>query len=97
MAKKKNKPEENLASPEQIQQVETYKDAEWVFQFDTEDPIVFAWSSGDSEEPGEVNIKLKSSSNSSIFFSSAGGNKTFRMYSRPISDETRKIRSSSKK
>ena len=97
MAKKKNKQEENLVAPAQIIGIETYKDAEWVFQFDTEEPIVFAWSSGDSEEPGEVNIKLKSASNSSIFFSSAGGNKTFRMYARPISEETRKMRSSSKK
>ena len=97
MAKKKNKQEENKVVSVQTQQIENYKEAEWVFQFDSEEPIVFAWSSGESEEPGEVNIKLKSSSNSSIFFSSAGGNKTFRMYARPISEETKKMRSSSKK
>jgi hypothetical protein len=72
--------------------IEEYKEAEWVFQFDTEEPIVFAWSDKDSSEPGEVTVTLKANSNSSITFMSADGNKILKAYARPISEETKKLR-----
>jgi hypothetical protein len=89
-----NQPEEILVTPKEVVQSENFKDAEWVFQFDNEEPIVFAWSN-DSGEAGEVNITLRANSNSSVLFSSASGDKIFRMYSRPITEETKKLRDSS--
>jgi hypothetical protein len=80
-----------LGSPK-ISDIEEYKEAEWVFQFDTEEPIVFAWSAKDETEPGEVIITLKANSNSSISFLSAKGDKGLRVYARPISEETKRFR-----
>lgn len=96
MGSKKNKTDKGV----QIKGAENFKEAEWVFQFDNDDPVVFAWSneaSDDNEEPAEVNIKIKAESNSSIAFASPNGDKIFRMYSRPITDGTKKLRDSSKK
>ena len=99
MSKEKNKIEEIQTDIKEIKQFDNFKEAEWVFQFDNEEPIVFAWSD-DSQEPGEVTITLKPNSNSSIAFASASGEKLFRMYSRPITEQTklmRKLQDSSKK
>lgn len=67
-----------------------YKEAEWVFQFDNDEPVVFAWSN-DGEKPGEVKITLKSDSKSTITFVSPDGTKALRLYCREMSDATRKI------
>lgn len=87
---------ENIENqPEGAQKIvgtEQYNEAEWVFQFDTDEPIVFAWSDKDAVEPGEVNITLKANSNSSITFMSVDGNKILKAYARPISEETKKLR-----
>lgn len=70
---------------------EKFKEAEWVFQFDDEDPIVFAWSDS-SGDPGDVTITLKPNEKSRITFSNINGTKIMSLYSRPITDETRKMR-----
>jgi len=72
---------------------ENFKDAEWVFQFDDEAPVVFAWSDS-SEEPGDVTITLKPNVKSRITFTNIDGNKVMSLYSRPITGETVKIRGS---
>ena len=72
---------------------ENFKEAEWVFQFDDEKPVVFAWSDS-SEEPGDVTITLKPNEKSRITFTSINGTKIMSLYSRPITEETRKIRES---
>ena len=72
---------------------ENFKDAEWVFQFDEEKPVVFAWSNS-SEEPGDVAITLKPNVKSRITFTNIDGTKVMSLYSRPITDETVKIRES---
>ena len=72
---------------------ENFKDAEWVFQFDNENPIVFAWSDI-SEEPGDVTITLRPNEKSRITFTNVEGTKIMSLYSRPIPEETVKIRGS---
>ena len=74
-----------------IAEVKNFKDAEWVFQFDDEAPVVFAWSNR-SEEPGEITITLKPNEKSRITFTNANGSKVMRLYSRPITEETIKVR-----
>lgn len=76
-----------------IAEIKDFKDAEWVFQFDEEKPVVFAWSNS-SEEPGDVAITLKPNVKSRITFTNIDGTKVMSLYSRPITDETVKIRES---
>jgi hypothetical protein len=78
-------------TPATIEGIENFKDAEWVFQFDDEAPVVFAWSDS-SEEPGDVTITLKPNKKSRITFTNAGGTKIMSLYSRPITEETIKVR-----
>lgn len=80
-----NQEQVNLIQPGMVE----YEEAEWVFQFDDDEPIVFAWSNNPDKEPGEVNIKLKANSLSSVFFASSDMQKKFKLFARPMSDQTR--------
>lgn len=71
--------------------IDEYKEAEWVFQFDNDEPVVFAWTN-QGEEGGEVNLSIKSNSQSRITFSNIEGNKVLSIYSRPLSEDIRKMR-----
>lgn len=75
-----------LAQPNVIE----YSQAEWVFQFDDNEPVVFAWSNEEGD-PGEVNIKLKPNSASNLIFTDRDGTRTFKMFARPISEPTLKM------
>jgi hypothetical protein len=78
-----------LTVSSKIAEIEEYKQAEWVFQFDDDEPIVFAWTNGEGDEPAEVNINLKANSQSSIFFASPDLQKRMRIFCREMSDQTR--------
>ena len=80
-------------TPATIAEIKNFEDAEWVFQFDDEAPVVFAWSDS-SGEPGDITITLKPNEKSRITFTSINGTKIMSLYSRPITEETRKIRES---
>lgn len=84
---------QNLENQEQINHIQPemveYDQAEWVFQFDDDEPIVFAWSNNSDKEPGEVTITLKANSLSSVFFASSDLKKKFRLFARPMSDQTK--------
>jgi hypothetical protein len=73
--------------------IEEFGQAEWVFQFDGDEPIVIAWSN-DASEAGELSFVLKPNSGSNITFQSQDGKKTLRIFSREMSDETRNRRDS---
>ena len=68
--------------------IEEFDRAEWVCQFDEEEPVVIAWST-DREEAGELSFILKARSDSSLIFQSQDGEKTFRLFARRMSDERR--------
>ena len=68
--------------------IEEFKQAEWVFQFDEDEPVVIAWSN-DESEAGELSFVLKANSGSNIVFQSPNGDKTLRLFSREMSDSTR--------
>lgn len=80
-------PFENLEVPE-IPDIENFDMAEWVFQFDDDEPIVIAWSNTE-EDPGELSFILKPNSESSVIFKSKDGKKTLRLYSRLMPAEKR--------
>jgi hypothetical protein len=71
--------------------IEEFSQAEWVFQFDNDEPVVIAWSN-DTTEAGELSFILKPNSGSNITFQSQDGKKTLRIFSREMSDETRSKR-----
>lgn len=74
--------------PEDYQE---FDQAEWVFQFDDEEPEVFAWSTN-PEEAGKVLFTLSANSSSSITFVSPISGRKLNVYSRPMSEETKKKR-----
>lgn len=86
--------EGNLPAEGEIKKIlgiEQFEQAEWVFQFDDDEPVVMAWSSTESE-PGQLNFVLSADSESSIIFQSPDGKKTMRLFCRKMSEETRKKR-----
>jgi hypothetical protein len=82
---------ENLPSDEELHTIlgiVDYKQAEWVFQFDDEEPVVFAWS-GTTEEPGDLTFTIKPNSDSNVVFSNQDGTKILRLFAREMSDITK--------
>jgi hypothetical protein len=69
--------------------IEEFNQAEWVFQFDEDEPITIAWSN-DETEPGELNFILKPNSGSSVSFQSNDGKKTLRIFSRNLTEDRKK-------
>lgn len=68
--------------------IEEFDMAEWVFQFDDEEPIVMAWSNS-KEEAGELSFILKANSGSNITFTSRDGNKKLQIFARRMNDDRR--------
>jgi hypothetical protein len=63
-----------------------FAQAEWLFQFDEDEPITIAWSN-DTSEPGELAFVLKPDSGSTLVFQSADGKKTLRLFARELTEE----------
>ena len=74
--------------PENYQE---FDQAEWVFQFDDEEPEVFAWSTN-PEEAGNLSFILSANSSSSITFISNQTGRKLNVFSRPMSEETKAMR-----
>jgi hypothetical protein len=72
----------------EIVQIQEYDLAEWVCQFDNEEPVVIAWSN-DETTPGELSFTLKANSKSSVVFQSADGRKRFSLFARSMSQQRR--------
>lgn len=82
-----NNPGAEFELPE-IPDIENYDMAEWLFQFDNDEPVVIAWSNTE-EEPGELTFTLRANSESSIIFSNSDGTKKLTLYARKMSEERR--------
>jgi len=65
-----------------------YDLAEWVCQFDDDEPIVIAWSN-DKENPGELVFTLKPNPDSAVAFKTEDGAKSFKIFSRSMTEEKR--------
>ncbi len=74
-----------LQTPEIVE----FEQAEWVFQFDNEEPVVFAWANTPGEK-AEVSINLKSNSGTNLEFRDRNG-KVFRIFAREITEPTLKM------
>ena len=78
---------------QQVQQTEQFQQAEWCFQFFDNEPVVFACSDTD-EDAGELILRIEPTANSSVAFSDKG--MTFKLFARPMSEETRLAREQKK-
>lgn len=73
-------------------------DCEWVFQFDEDEPQVFAWTDDDinkDEEP-KVIFSISNIENSFISFKDKKTEKSFKLFARELSDEGRELRNKQK-
>ena len=89
-------PQEEVQLQEEINvpEAQPIQDAEWCFQFFNNEPIVFAWSK-EGETPAPLVIELKPIENEGLNFQQNG--MTFRIFPRPISEETKKERENESK
>ena len=77
-----------------ILEAKPIKDAEWCFQFFNNEPIVFAWSN-EGEEPSPLVLQLQPKDGEGLNFQQNG--MSFRIFPRPISEETKKERENANK
>lgn len=76
---------------------ERFEECEWCFQFDDDEPQIFAWTDEDidTEENPKINFTISNTKEAHITFSSADG-KTFRLFPREITDAGKEMRDKSK-
>jgi hypothetical protein len=95
MAKTKKTKEEVLKpiGEVQIKQSEKLEQCEWVFQFDEDEPQIFAWTSEDmtNEEP-TVTFTISNTKDAYISFTNRNSGKKFKLFPRELSAEGIKLR-----
>lgn len=69
------------------------ENCEWCFQFDDDEPQVFAWTGDDenNDEDPKVIFTITNMENSYITFTHKNG-KNFKLFARELSDEGRRMR-----
>jgi hypothetical protein len=87
--------EENLEPIGEIKMSEPQKleQCEWVFQFDEDEPQIFAWTSEDmkDEEP-VVTFTVSNTKDAYISFTNRNSGKTFKLFARELTKEGMEIR-----
>ena len=101
MAKKKEtKVETEITDSVTTPQIpqERWVDCEWCFQFDDGEPQVFAWTDSEikSDENPEVKFTISNTKDSYISFTHSESGKTFKLFSRELTDRGRELREVSK-
>ena len=95
MAKDKKTKEEKLEPIGEIKMAPAQKleQCEWVFQFDDDEPQIFAWTSEDSpdEEP-TVTLTISNTKDAYISFTNRNSGKKFKLFPRELSAEGIKLR-----
>jgi len=95
MAKAKKTKKEVLEPIGEIKMapVEKLEQCEWVFQFDDDEPQIFAWTNEDmaNEEP-TVTFTISNNKNAYISFTSKENLKKFKLFARELSEEGKALR-----
>ena len=75
---------------------ERYENCEWCFQFDEDEPQVFAWTDEtiNSEEEPKINFTISNVKDAYISFSSKSG-KTFKLFPRELTEAGKQLRENS--
>jgi len=81
--------EEQVNGSVELPAQEKIEDAEWCFQFFSNEPVVFGWSKEDMEAT-PLTIQINPVVNEGLVFNQNG--MAFRIFARPISEETKKQR-----
>ena len=95
MAKAKNTQEENLEPIGELKMTPPQKleQCEWVFQFDGDEPQIFAWTGEDmTDEEPTVTFTISNNKDAYISFTSKQNGKRFKLFARELSDEGKKLR-----
>ena len=106
MAKAKQTKKEKVTIEDQSEQLQPtialsqkkYEDCEWCFQFDEDEPQVFAWTDDDlnnSEDP-KVIFTITNVENSYITFQNGKTGKLFKLFARELTEEGRELRQKQK-
>jgi hypothetical protein len=70
-----------------------FKECEWCYQFDGDEPRIFAWTeegTDDIDDDPIVTFELTNIDGATITFTQNG--KTFKLFARPLSDAGRELR-----
>ena len=95
MSKAKKRKEEKLESIGEIKMAppEKLEQCEWVFQFDEDEPQIFAWTSEDmTDEDPTVTFTVSNTKDAYISFTNRENGKKFKLFARELSDEGKKMR-----
>ena len=77
----------------QIQKPEKLEQCEWVFQFDEDEPQIFAWTSEDmTDEEPTVTFTVSNTKDAYISFTNKETGKKFKLFARELSDEGKEMR-----
>jgi len=108
MAKAKKTKKEEVKIEDQSEQLQPigditlsqkkYEECEWCFQFDEDEPQVFAWTDDDlnnSEDP-KVIFTITNVENSYITFQNGKTGKLFKLFARELTEEGRELRQKQK-
>ena len=85
---------EDLVQPNVILNQKKYEECEWCFQFDEDEPQIFAWTDDElnkNEDP-KVIFTITNVENSYITFQNGKTGKLFKLFARELSEEGREMR-----
>jgi hypothetical protein len=105
MAKaKKTKKEKEVKIEDQSEQLQQlgditisqkrYEECEWCFQFDEDEPQIFAWTDSNlpSDENPKVVFSITNLENSYITFQNSKTGKLFKLFARELTEEGKQLR-----
>ena len=71
-----------------------YDECEWCFQFDEDEPQIFAWTDSEmnSNEDPKIVFTITNVENSYITFTNGKTGKSFKLFARELSDEGKAMR-----
>jgi hypothetical protein len=106
MAKAKKTKKEEVKIEEQSEQLQPtialsqkkYEDCEWCFQFDEDEPQIFAWTDNESDknEDPKVIFTITNVENSYITFQNGKTGKVFKLFARELTNEGIELRNKQK-
>ena len=95
MAKTKKTQEENLEPIGELKMTppEKLEQCEWVFQFDEDEPQIFAWTSEDmTDEEPTVTFTVSNTKDAYISFTNKETGKKFKLFARELSADGKAMR-----
>jgi len=108
MAKAKKTKNEEVTIEDQSEQLESignitlsqkkYEECEWCFQFDEDEPQIFAWTDNESDknEDPKVIFTITNVENSYITFQNGKTGKIFKLFARELTNEGIELRNKQK-